>query len=500
MLFNSLEFLLFLPVVVALYFATPHRARWAVLLAASYVFYGWWRVEYLSLIVFSTLVDYVAALRMGQHETRVGRRPWLALSLVSNLGLLFAFKYLGFFVETAAALSSFVGVDGRLNVPALLLPVGISFYTFQTLAYSIDVYRGRQEPERHFGIFALYVAFWPQLVAGPIERSQNLLPQFRERHRFNYERAVSGLRLVLWGFVLKVVLADRLAITVNEVYNHAAVYGSWPVVLATYFFAFQIYGDFAGYSLIAIGSARVMGYDLMQNFRTPYLSRSIGEFWRRWHISLSTWFRDYLYIPLGGNRVSRSRWYLNLFIVFVVSGVWHGAAWTFVVWGALHGLYLLYEAATSDWRERVWARVSDRYDLWQSRTAGTRAGGLRLDLDAASVRSFVAWAVTFHLVLLAWVFFRAGSLHDAGLLLSNAVQSSGGLGPLIRSVGAYDLVVGGLVILTVFAVDAMTGDGDVDRWLRTRSTAFRWAAYVVIVLTLALFGVYDNRDFIYFQF
>jgi len=498
MLFNSFDFVLFFPIVVALYFATPHKARWAVLLGASYVFYGWWRVEYIGLIVFSTVVDYVSALRMGRKETRAGKLPWLILSLASNLGLLFTFKYLGFFAESAEAISSFIGVGGELNVPALLLPVGISFYTFQTLAYTIDVYRGQQKPERHLGIFALYVSFWPQLVAGPIERSQNLLPQFRERHYFVHSRAVSGLRLMLWGFFLKLVLADRLAIVVNEVYTNPDLYGGWTVVLATLFFAFQIYGDFAGYSLIAIGAARVMGFDLMQNFRTPYFSQSIGEFWRRWHISLSTWFRDYLYIPLGGNRVPKQRWYANLFIVFLVSGLWHGAAWTFVIWGALHGLYLIIGAATNEYREKVWGWLADSYDLWGSQAVHSE--GMTAP-NPSTFRPWIGTALTFSFVLFAWVFFRAGSLHDATVLIANTMSpNTAGLGELIQSIGAYNLITSAFATLAVLAVDVITGDGDVDRWLQKKSTILRWTLYVALLFVLAITGVYDSGEFIYFQF
>ena len=501
MLFNSIEFLAFFPIVVVLYFATPHRARWAVLLAASYVFYGWWRVEYLSLILLSTVVDYVAGLMMARHESRSGRRPWLLLSLAANLGLLFTFKYLGFFAETADAIAGFVGIDGRLNVPALLLPVGISFYTFQTLSYSIDVYRGRQEPERHFGIFALYVAFWPQLVAGPIERSQHLLPQFRERHKFVYERAVSGLRLMLWGFFLKVVLADRLAIAVAEVYNHAGEYSGLPVIFATYLFAFQIYGDFAGYSLIAIGSARVMGFDLMWNFHTPYFSQSISEFWRRWHISLSTWFRDYLYIPLGGNRTSRARWLTNIMIVFLVSGLWHGAAWTFVIWGALHGTYLVLGAMTYERREKLWNRLAAESGATEP---SVRSAGPALP-QMSTVKATWRIVCTFHLVLFAWVFFRASSFAEATSLISSAFVHSpqpgtGWFGPLSATIGMYNVAVSIFVVGVVLLVDAATKDGDVDRWLGAQTTASRWAFYLAMLCAFTLLGVYGEAQFIYFQF
>jgi alginate O-acetyltransferase complex protein AlgI len=350
MFFNSLEFVIFFPLVVFAYFALPYKWRWSLLLLASYYFYMCWRPEYIILIIASTLIDYFAGLRMGQVNKKK-RKKYLILSLCTNLGLLFAFKYFNFFNNSLQA--TFNQFNLFYNVPAfsVLLPVGISFYTFQTLSYSIDVYRGDREPERHLGIFALYVAFFPQLVAGPIERSTHLLPQFYEKHNVDYVRITNGLKLMTWGFFKKLVIADRLAIYVNQVYNAPGDFHGAHIWIATYFFAIQIFCDFSGYSDIAIGAAEIMGYRFMKNFRRPYLAQSIAEFWKRWHISLSTWFRDYLYIPLGGNRVGKWRWYYNLFVVFMVSGLWHGANWTFVVWGALHGLYLVFAIVTQSHRE-----------------------------------------------------------------------------------------------------------------------------------------------------
>ncbi|MEL6614651.1 MAG: MBOAT family O-acyltransferase, partial [Bacteroidota bacterium] len=401
MLFNSLAFAVFFPLAVLGYFLTPQRGRWAWLLAASYIFYAWWRVDYLLLIAFSTLVDYGAALGMGRQNERRKRLPFLLLSLTSNLGLLFVFKYYGFFADSVAAVLGMAGRDVTFSGLDILLPVGISFYTFQTLAYTIDVFRGRQEPERHLGIFALYVSFFPQLVAGPIERSQHLLPQFRQEYAPDRARMASGLRMMLWGLVMKCVVADRLAPYVDTVYSAPEAFGGAATWMATYAFAFQIYADFAGYSLVAIGAARVLGFDLMQNFARPYFSKSISEFWRRWHISLSSWFRDYLYIPLGGNRVSRARFYTNILIVFAVSGLWHGAAWPFVIWGALHGLYLIIGAATGAARDRLWARVGPQA------VAGVRASGVAL---GDGVQRWVRVFITFHLAVFAWVFFRARTM------------------------------------------------------------------------------------------
>lgn len=499
MLFNSFEFLVFFPVVVALYFATPFRHRWVLLLAASYYFYASWKAEYLILIVVSTLIDYWAGLRMGRTPGRSRRKRYLALSLASNLGLLFAFKYLDFFNESTRAL--FNQFNLFYGVPAfdVLLPVGISFYTFQTMAYSIDVYRGRQEPERHLGIFALYVSFFPQLVAGPIERSTHLLPQFRERHAWDRERALDGLKLMLWGFFKKLVIADRLAIYVNEVYNNPSMYSGGPVILATYFFAFQIYCDFSAYSDIAIGAAQVMGYDLMENFRRPYFSKSIAEFWTRWHISLSSWFRDYLYIPLGGNRVPRPRWFLNLFIVFLVSGLWHGANWTFVVWGALHGVYLIVGIVTHDARSTMW----DRFGGWHSAPPDWWRGerGIAAALRLPAIREWISVLATFHLVLFAWIFFRANSIGDAFLILQRMFVADPA-SPSIPYVALdkFQLAIALAAIVFMELVHLFERRRGMRRLLSGKSLWIQWPFYYALILAILLTGVFAEQEFIYFQF
>ncbi len=514
MLFNSLHFLGFFPIVVLVYFLLPRRARWAWLLGASYYFYAAWRVEYLGLILISTLTDYTVGRRMGSISEQRRRTPYLLISLVVNLGILFTFKYFNFFNDSTRSLFALFGLDYQLTNLDVLLPVGISFYTFQTLSYTIDVWRGQLEPERHLGRFALYIAFFPQLVAGPIERASRLLPQFRSAFtdapvRFDPARVTSGLRLMLWGMFMKVVIADRLALYVNQVYNNPGDYVGLPVLLATYFFAFQIFCDFAGYSNIAIGAARVMGFDLMENFRQPYTSRSVAEFWRRWHISLSTWFRDYVYIPLGGNRVGRARWYTNLFLVFLVSGLWHGAAWTFVIWGALHGVYVVLGAALGS------------VALWRSR--GSQG-------DAASDGSrFPAWIAvfsTFHAVTFAWIFFRANSLADALLIITQTVQMqpptldvlvapwlATATNPLFEMALALGLVV---LLESVQWVarrtsdradteargvirDASTVDVAERRFLQS-PVGLRWAAYLFLAVAILNLGIAEESPFIYFQF
>jgi alginate O-acetyltransferase complex protein AlgI len=395
MLFNSLHFLLFFPIVTLVYFLIPHRYRWALLLVASYYFYMVWRPIYALLIVGSTLVDYIAAIQMSKTDREGIRKLYLFSSLVANLGILFIFKYYGFFIDTLNAFTA-----NNFDVIYLLLPMGISFYTFQTLSYTIDVYRKQREPEYHIGYFALYVTFFPQLVAGPIERSDRLIPQLRKEQAFDYVRTVEGLQRMVWGFFKKVVIADNLAVAVNHVYGNVEEMSGLTLLIATGFFAYQIYCDFSGYSDIAIGSAKILGIDLMENFKRPYFSTSIKEFWSRWHISLSTWFRDYVYIPLGGSKKGSVRTYVNVLIVFLISGLWHGASWMFVIWGAIHGLYQLYEKATYNIRDRLWKIFK---------------------LDGTWIQWTMKWIVTMGVVLISWIFFRAENIDDAMFILKSII-------------------------------------------------------------------------------
>lgn len=481
MLFNSIEFLIFFPIVIALYFATPHRYRWGLLLVASYYFYMSWKAEYIILIIISTLIDYYAGLQMGKTAHRAERRKFLILSLITNLGLLFFFKYFNFFNDSTREFLNTFNIFYNVPTFNMLLPVGISFYTFQTLSYSIDVYRGRQEPEKHLGYFALYVAYFPQLVAGPIERSTRLISQFYQYHPFEYQRVTDGVKLMLWGFFKKVVIADRLAVYVNQVYNNPNDFEGLPIILATYFFAFQIYCDFSGYSDIAIGAAQVMGINLMNNFRQPYFSQSIAEFWRRWHISLSTWFRDYLYIPLGGNRTSPWRWQLNLFIVFLVSGLWHGANWTFVIWGALHGFYLVFSLWTQNLRERL-------------------ANWLHFDQFPTFVTVFNI-VITFHLVVFAWVFFRANSLTDATILIQNMFHlSSLSSENIFAGTSRPQFVIGIIAIMVLISVDFLQTRIKIRQFVSKQPLVLRWSLYYIMLAAIIAFGEFRNQDFIYFQF
>lgn len=478
MFFNSLEFAVFFPVVVGLYLLTPQRWRWVLLLAASYYFYAAWKAEYLILILASTLIDYVVALRMEKAASDRARKSWLVASLFSNLGILFSFKYFNFFSESTRVLLNQFNIFYDAPAFDVLLPVGISFYTFQTLSYTIDVYRKQRPAERHLGIFALYVAFFPQLVAGPIERSGRLLPQFFRKVEMTYERTVDGLRLMLWGFFKKLVIADRVAAYVNIVYGSPDEHTGITVLLATYFFAFQIFCDFSGYSDIAIGTARILGYDLMDNFKRPYFSKSIAEFWRRWHISLSTWFRDYLYFPLGGNRVVKWRWYYNLFLVFLISGLWHGANWTFVVWGGLHGAYLISGIVTLDFRNRIWSRI---------RLPGR-------------VRRLSAIVTTFHLVTFAWIFFRADSIATAFKLIHNLFVFNN-FHVLVGSFGSYELLLSLSAIAILEIVHVMERRENFRMVLDRAPTVVRWGLYYAMTMSILLFGVINQKQaFIYFQF
>ena len=405
MLFNSFQFIVFYIIVAFLHGMLPQRLRWILLLASSYLFYMSWRVEYVVLLFAATAINFIAGIGMGRATRQGTKRILLMLSLLVSLGILFSYKYLNFFIESLGIAMNVAGIQNDLPYFDVILPLGISFYTFQSVGYAIDVYRGTTKVEKHFGIFALYVSFFPQLIAGPIERSQNLLPQFRNPKPLTGERLRDGLQLMLWGAFKKIVVADRISTVVETVYSNPESYSGPILILATFFFSIQIYCDFSGYSDIAIGSARVLGYDLMKNFQRPYFATSAKDFWRRWHISLSTWFRDYVYKPLGGNRVTMRRWAINTMIVFVVSGLWHGANWTFIAWGALHGLYLLLESWTQ--RPRQW--------LVEATFLSTHPNLYRA----------IKIPLVFVLMMAGWVFFRAESLADALSILGGSLDGFG---------------------------------------------------------------------------
>ena len=490
MLFNSLDFAIFFPIVIIIYWIVSKKIllRNSFLLIASYVFYAWWDWRFLFLIIFSSFIDYIVGLKLYQTENKNNRKKLLFISLFFNLGLLFFFKYTNFFIESFVESFSLFGKTLNINTLNIILPVGISFYTFQTLSYTIDIYRNQLKPTKDWLAFFAFVSFFPQLVAGPIERASHLLPQFYKTYNFNYKLVKSGLLLVAFGLFKKMVIADRAAVYVNEVYNNVEDYGGVGFTYATILFAFQIYCDFSGYSDIAIGLARTMGFDLMKNFNSPYISKSLTEFWRRWHISLSTWFRDYVYIPLGGSKKGKIRTYINLFIVFVISGLWHGAALTFIIWGAIHGLVLMIEKATF----RIKQPIFNKLGLNTKNTSNHLFFGI----------------IIFFIVCLAWVFFRANTLNDSVYIIKG-IFTDFNFGDIFNKetylIGLrpneFRVII--LSIIFLFTAELLHLKYNLIELLNKQGLIFRWSFYISIVLVIVLFGVYGDeniQEFIYFQF
>lgn len=457
MLFNSFEFIIFFIAVVAAYFALPHRFRWAVLLAASCYFYMAFIPWYILILAYLIVIDFFLGKKIEATVDLRRKRHWLWISIAANVGTLFVFKYFNFFTDT--------------HFFTLLLPLGLSFHTFQSLSYVIEVYRGKVKAERHFGIYALYVMFFPQLVAGPIERPAHMLPQFVEVHVFSYPRAVLGAERMIWGFFKKIVVADHLAVLVNIVYGNVSAWDGPSLALATVFFAFQIYCDFSGYCDIALGAAQVLGFELSENFKSPYFSKSIGEFWRRWHITLSSWFRDYVYIPLGGSRDREVKIVRNLMITFVLSGLWHGANWTFVIWGALNGAYLV----IGRWKQKVFSGSSGFFVL--------------------PVVPVFSALMTFLLTSFAWIFFRARTLSDAWHVVTNL-----GSGWSAFSI-AHSLYLDRVdtdFFVAIFGIAILLIVEGVRR--RSSSVVLRTAWYVGLVCLIAALWEGRGTEFIYFQF
>lgn len=532
----SFEYLIFFTVIVAIYFALPHRARWAYLLAASYFFYMWMNPKYAALIFMTTVIVYVTAIAMHGRTPRI-KKMCVALSVVSNLGTLFLFKYFNFFNASIKEMLNAAGLGYNVPALSLLLPVGISFYTFQALGYTIDVYRGTREPERHFGIFALFVSFFPVLLSGPIERSTTLLPQLWKKVDFNYDRVTDGLKLMAWGFFQKLVIADRLGVYVNMVYNDPQKIDGLPLLLATYFFAVQIYCDFSGYTDIAIGTAQVMGYDLIPNFRRPFYAQNIAELWRRWHISLISWLRDYLYITLGGNRVPRWRLYLNIMIVFTLSGLWHGAQWTLVIWGALNGVLIGLGRITLGLRDRIRSNILFGIGRIPAAVYFSAAGllvlftiaggallpargiGLRIAagvfgaalltmgvlktrgalFDRFLVTAGKLWMifVTFQLFTLGAIFFRSRNVKDAWYILTHFPGTNFKDLKLIFSMTDFLMMAGVIIVLNV--INLLQERGSVRQMLRRKPLVLRWSLYYLLVMSIIAM-MYKTAQFIYFQF
>lgn len=488
MIFNSFTFVLFFIAVTVVYFWLPYKYRWKMLLVASYIFYMGWSMKYALLLLASTGVTFLSGLAIEKYFKY--RRTAVALSVIINIAILFIFKYANFTIQIANGLFSWFGTSNQWNYLDLLLPVGISFYIFQALSYTIDVYKGKIPVERNFFFYALFVSFFPQLVAGPIEKASHLLPQLRKNFDFSYDRARDGLQLIIWGMFKKVVIANRLAIYVDMVYNNIESFGPIELAMASVMFAFQIYCDFSGYSDIAIGIAHIMGYNLMRNFNRPYFARSIGDFWHRWHISLSTWFQQYLYIPLGGNRVPVPRHYFNLFFTFLVSGIWHGANWTFIAWGALHGFMLVIET--------MFKKIQHLY------------------IKKGTFLDFVKVIWVFILVVLAWIFFRANTITDAFFaiksifggwneffVMQNWVEFWGGLKFVTFNNTVTHSIINALTIFSVvllIVVQWLHKDDTIVEYLNRKSPWMRWTFNYIVIITFLLAGLFDDTQFIYFQF
>lgn len=478
MLFNSIDFAIFLPVVFILYwFVTDRNLKYqnVLIVISSYVFYGWWDSRFLALIVFSTIIDYLIGISLSKQENHTKRKILLWISVFVNLGLLGFFKYYNFFLESFITAFSFFGTNINSNSLNIILPVGISFYTFQTLSYTIDVYKRKLKPTNDFVVFSAFVSFFPQLVAGPIERATNLLPQFTKKRTFDSKAAIEGLHLMLWGFFKKIVIADSCAIYVNEIFSKYETLNSLTLLFGAIYFSFQIYCDFSGYSDIAIGTSRLFGFNLKRNFNFPYFSRDISEFWRRWHISLSTWFRDYLYIPLGGSRGNKWSQIRNVFIIFIVSGFWHGANWTFIVWGTLNALYFLPVLLTKNNRKNL----------------DTVAQGKHLP----TIKEFLQMLFTFGITVLAWIFFRADSVLIAIDYIEKIFSFNFQKGVQYLSIDRYAPEL--LILILIFIISEWNS--------REKEHPFygKWTYFKIALTILGLitFGVYSNvSDFIYFQF
>lgn len=471
MLFNSFHFLVFFLTVTLLYYTCPFKWRWLLLLIASCYFYAVLIPVYLLVLFAIIIIDFCAGIFIEKSSGKK-RKLFLATSIVANISVLVIFKYHNFFVENVYEFLNALNINTRpFPLWHLILPVGLSFHTFQAMSYTIEVYRGNQKAEKHFGIYALYVMFYPQLVAGPIERPQNLLHQFYEKHFPDFDKISSGLKTMLWGFFMKVVVADRLAIYVDYVYTDVASHSKLALAMAAFFYSFQIYCDFAGYSLIAIGAARVMGFTLSENFHQPYLSSSITDFWRRWHKTLSGWFRDYLYLPLGGNKVFQLRYVFNILVVFILSGLWHGANWTFIVWGLVHGIFIIFESIVN------------------------RTKKLR------SKVSIVAYMYSFFIVTFSWILFRSVNLSEAFTFIKRIV--SPGIPFLIDG----ELNERALLLYSFFGIICIVLADIKNEFynnkhllLYNRNSMIRIAASIVLIVMILMLGVFDGSQFIYFQF
>jgi D-alanyl-lipoteichoic acid acyltransferase DltB (MBOAT superfamily) len=482
MLFNSLDFALFFPLVFILYWtlAKNLKAQNLFIVIVSFVFYAFWDWRFLGLLVFSSIVDFLISFKLDKEQNNVKRKVLLWSSILINLGFLGFFKYFNFFIDNFIEAFSLFGVHFRKTSLQIVLPVGISFYTFQTLSYTIDVYKRKLQPTRDIVSFFAFVSFFPQLVAGPIERASNLLPQFFVKRKFDYIGAVDGMRQILWGLFKKIVIADNCAHYVEVIFGNSDTYSGLILVLGAIFFAFQIYGDFSGYSDIAIGLSRLLGFNLMRNFNFPYFSRDIAEFWRRWHISLSTWFRDYLYFPLGGSEVGTFKKIKNTFIIFIVSGFWHGANWTFIFWGLLNAFFFLPLLLSNSNRKHL----------------NVVASGKLLP----SLKEIFQMATTFMLTIFAWIFFRSENIGHAGQYITRIFKSPGSFFTL----GIYQNYSNIIILILIFVIIEWIGrEGQyaISQIDRVLNKFWRWSFYLIVIFSIYLFGYFSDKvEFIYFQF
>jgi alginate O-acetyltransferase complex protein AlgI len=482
MLFNSISFAIFLPIVFLIYWFIANKnlkLQNTLLLLASYFFYACWDWRFMFLLMFSTFLDYFTGLKMQAAEDKKGKRFWFWLSVTANLGLLGVFKYYNFFVESFSAAVSRIGFEVSPFMIKVILPVGISFYTFHGLSYVIDIYNGKIKAERGFVDYAVFVSFFPLLVAGPIERATHLLPQIKKERVFEYVRAIDGLRQILWGLFKKIVIADNCAEYANHIFNHSAEMSGSTLVIGAIFFAFQIYGDFSGYSDIALGTARLFGIELLRNFSYPYFSRDIAEFWRRWHISLSSWFKDYLYIPLGGSMGGNWMRIRNTFAIFIVSGFWHGANWTFIVWGALNALFIMPSIVMKMNRNNMEIVAKGRV--------------------LPTIKEFFQIAITFGLTVFAWIFFRAESIEHALRYVSDIFKQP----ESFLSLSVYWQYKKLFILIGLFLVAEWFGRENQYAFQNVALSwkrPFRWSLYIVVMLSIFYMGSFIDNSFIYFQF
>lgn len=484
MLFNTFEFLFFFLATVIIYFILHHKFRWVWLLLVSYYFYFAWDPKLTLLLFASTLIDYICGIKIHDSKSTTARKVFLSISIVANLGLLIFFKYRGFLTETTIDIVQILGFEiqnvKRFNssyeFSRILIPIGISFYTFQTLSYSIEIYRRNIKAERHFGRYALYVSFFPQLIAGPIERAQNFLPQLKKKLLFNTNSIRIGIILMAWGYFMKMVVADRLGIYVDIVFNNPEKFPGIPLIIGAYFFTFQIYFDFAAYSIIAIGAARVMGFELMTNFNRPIFSATASEFWNRWHISLMSWLRDYLYRPLV--RSGHFKRYWALLIVFLLSGLWHGASFNFVIWGTINGLFLLFEIISRKYRKKKIKKLSK--------------------FISPLIFRFSWWLLLFHYTVFSLVFFRTPTLKSAIHYFSYIPKIHNLQIPVLNN--PFELFLSFVLIIMVQIIHYFKPDNKVYELIENKSILYRWSVYLLFIFTIVFFSAVRKNPFIYFQF